>query len=67
VPGHHLDQTNLAKWRQRGLVGTAAEIRERVNHWHELGVSRVVCAFGMPFGLCADNQLDLFASTLLTR
>ncbi|GAA4896201.1 LLM class F420-dependent oxidoreductase [Streptomonospora salina] len=64
VPGGHLDDADFDVWRQRGLVGTPAEVRNRISRWTERGVSHIVCAFGIPFGICGDEQLDLFAETI---
>jgi len=63
VPGGHLDAVNFATWRQRGLIGTPNEVRQRLDMWAGLGVHHVVCTFGMPFGLFDDEQLALFATT----
>jgi alkanesulfonate monooxygenase SsuD/methylene tetrahydromethanopterin reductase-like flavin-dependent oxidoreductase (luciferase family) len=63
APGGYLDSIRFETWRQRGLVGTPKEIRRRVQQWQGVGVSHIVCAFGMPFGIFDDEQLGLFAAT----
>ncbi|MGH4020522.1 MAG: LLM class flavin-dependent oxidoreductase [Pseudonocardiaceae bacterium] len=65
APGAHLDKVRFDTWRQRGLIGAPDEIRHRISMWHDLGVTHIVCAFGIPFGMCDDEQLELFAATVL--
>ncbi|WP_046469447.1 LLM class flavin-dependent oxidoreductase [Allosalinactinospora lopnorensis] len=65
VPGGYLDNANFDAWRKRGLIGTPEEVRHRITQWKELGVSHIVCAFGIPYGICDDEQLNLFTKTIL--
>jgi alkanesulfonate monooxygenase SsuD/methylene tetrahydromethanopterin reductase-like flavin-dependent oxidoreductase (luciferase family) len=65
APGDHLTRVGYDTWRQRGLIGTPDEVRARASNWAELGVTHIVCALGIPFGLFEDDQLDLLAATVL--
>jgi len=64
VPGGHLDSVQFDEWRTRGLVGSVEEVSDRVHRWGQQGVDHIICAFGMPFGLFDDEQLDLAQKAL---
>ena len=66
VPGGHLDRTSFDEWRSRGLIGTPEEVHTRLAAWSDLGVTHIVCALGMPFGLFEEEQLDLLAGLVQT-
>jgi len=61
APAGHFDRVNFRDWRATGLVGTVAEVSERLGAWAGLGVDHVVCASGMPFGMFDDEQIELIA------
>jgi probable F420-dependent oxidoreductase len=58
--------SSVEEWRADALVGTVAQVRERVAAFEELGVEEIVVAPApLPFAIPDRSIVDLFASALV--
>ncbi|MER7455504.1 LLM class flavin-dependent oxidoreductase [Micromonospora sp. NPDC126480] len=64
APGNALADVSLQSWAQSRLVGTPAEVAQQLRRWGEAGVEQVICAFGAPFAVCDNQQLELAAQAM---
>lgn len=64
APGNALADVSLSKWAQSRLVGTPAEVAQQLRRWEEAGVEQVICAFGAPFAVHDNQQLELAVDTM---
>ncbi|GAA1862413.1 LLM class flavin-dependent oxidoreductase [Myceligenerans crystallogenes] len=67
VPDGYLDRVTFDQWRTKGLIGTVDDLSARARTWTDRDVDHIICAFGMPFALFDDDQLNLTRQALSIR
>ena len=66
APPGVLARVGLDDWRRGRLVGTVAEVREKVEAWAELGVTSLIVGLGaLPFSVTDAGDLELVAAAVI--
>lgn len=56
----------LDELRRERLVGTEAEVAEKIDQFQDLGVEEIICSFGpVPFSLASTEEIESFAELVI--
>ncbi|RIK11370.1 MAG: hypothetical protein DCC49_00215 [Acidobacteria bacterium] len=57
---------SLGELRRERLVGTRAEVVEKIGQFEALGVEEIICSFGpVPFSVASEDEVEAFADLVI--